>query len=148
MSERLPLSILVVEDEALLAMQLQMLIEDCGHEVAGWACDLDEARALVDRVLPDLAFVDVHLADGPTGVDLAAHLRKRGVPTVFMTANAKRVPENFVGAIGIIAKPYTAGSVCAALRYLHEGVRSPPPSFSLPTGLTLSPTFSERWLGG
>ena len=145
MSEGRPLAILVVEDEALVAMQLQMLIEDCGHDVAGWASDFEEARGLAERVHSDLALVDIHLADGPTGTDVAAHMRERDIPVVFMTANVKRVPEHFIGAIGIIAKPYTASSVCAALRYLHDGVRNPPPSGSLPAGLTLSPAFLERW---
>ena len=148
MNEASPLSILVVEDEALVAMELQMLIEDCGHGVAGWACDLHEAQVLAARVRSDIAFVDIHLADGPTGTLVAEHLRERDVLVVFMTANAKRVPSHFVGAIGVMAKPYTANSVCAALRYLHAGVRNPPPSSSLPTGLTLSPTFSERWASG
>ncbi len=145
MTEYRPLAVLVVEDEALVAMQLQMLIEDTGHDVAGWACDLDEARRIVERLRPDLALVDMHLADGPTGAEVAAHLRERDIPVVFMTANAKRVPVGFVGAIGIIAKPYTAASVRSALSYLHSGVRNPPPGGSLPAGLTLSPSFSERW---
>ena len=148
MSEESPLAIIVVEDEALIAMQLQMLIEDAGHGVAGWACDLEEACGLAGRVHSDLALVDIHLADGPTGTEVAERLRECAIPVVFMTANAKRVPDHFVGAIGIIAKPYTAGSVMAALRYLHAGVRNPPPIVSLPAGLTLSPSFSERWVSG
>ena len=145
MNHKNPLSILVVEDQALVAMQLQLLVEDAGHDIVGLAADLDEAREIVDRVAIDLAFVDIHLADGPTGTALASHLRERRIAVVFMTANAKRVPADFVGAIGIIAKPYTANSVCAALAYLHAGVRNPPPLCDLPSGLRLSPTFSERW---
>ena len=145
MSERSPLAILVVEDQALVAMQLQMLIEDAGHDVVGWACDLDEACGLAGKVHSDLALVDIHLADGPTGTEVAEHLRKREIPVVFMTANVKRVPSHFVGAIGIIAKPYTAAGVRAALHYLHAGVRNPPPLAALPVGLTLSPAFTELW---
>lgn len=140
-----PLSVLVVEDEALVAMELQLLIEDAGHDVAGWATDLDEAYGLLNQVHADLALVDVHLADGPTGPRLAEHLRECGIPVVFMTANAKRVPDDFVGAVGIIAKPYTASCVVAALSYLLAGMRDPPPAAALPSGLKLSPVFTERW---
>ena len=145
MSDLRPLSVLIVEDEALIAMELQLLVEDAGHALTGWATDSEEATAIVERYPVDLALVDVHLADGPTGARLAANLGRRGIPVVFMTANAKRIPEDFVGALGVLAKPYTSGSVIAALGYLHVGVLNPPPPSVLPTGLTLSPDFAMRW---
>ena len=145
MTDLRPLSILVVEDQALIAMELQMLIEDAGHSSSGWATDRREADVIAGRTVIDLALVDIHLADGPTGGHVAADLRRRNIPVVFMTANAKRVPEDFAGAIGILAKPYTASAVAAVLEYLHSGVLDPPPCLGLPSGLTLSPMFAERW---
>lgn len=62
-----------------------------------------------------------------------------------MTANPKRIPDNFAGAIGVIVKPYTMHGVTAALRYLHEGVRRPPPVSALPVGFTLSPSYRSAW---
>ncbi len=148
MSEHPPLSVIVVEDQALLALELQYLIEDAGHGVAGWACCFAEAAALVGagRAPPDLAFVDIHLADGVTGPAIAAHLQAHGVAVVYMTANAKRIPTDFAGAVGVIAKPYTSTSVLAALDFLHGGVRNPPPSLSLPPGLRLSPSYAQSWV--
>ena len=142
-----PLSILVVEDQALLAMELQYLIEDAGHSVVGWACCFDEAAAVVEavRAPPDLAFVDIHLADGVTGTAIAAHLQARGVAVVYMTANAMRIPADFAGAVGVMAKPYTSTSVLAALDFLHLGMRDPPPTLALPAGLRLSPHYAESW---
>ncbi len=141
-----PLRVLIVEDEALLAMELEGLVEDAGHMVVGWATSSGEARELVDATEADIAFVDVHLTDGPTGVSVAEYIeRKRCSMVVFMTANPKRIPENFAGAIGVIAKPYTMNGLMAALRYLHEGVRKPPPVSALPVGFTLSPTFKTSW---
>ncbi|RJG44608.1 MULTISPECIES: response regulator [unclassified Mesorhizobium] len=141
-----PLKVLIVEDEALLAMELEMLVEDAGHSVVGWATSFDEARRLVDEVDADIAFVDVHLNDGPTGVDVAQYIGDTEQSmVVFMTANPKRIPENFAGAIGVIAKPYTLNGLMAALRYLQEGVHTPPPVSSLPVGFTLSPNFALNW---
>ncbi len=141
-----PLRVLIVEDEALLAMELEGLIEDAGHRVVGWATSSKRARELVDTVEADLAFVDMHLSDGPTGAEVAAYIREHHASmVVFLTANPKRVPEDFAGAVGVIAKPYTMNGLMAALRYLYEGVRAPPPASQQPVGFTLSPTYRDRW---
>lgn len=144
-----PLKVLIVEDEALLAMELESLVEDAGHSVVGWATSSAEARRLVDTLQADLAFVDVHLTDGPTGVAVAQyisdHMRSM---VVFMTANPKRIPDNFAGAVGVIAKPYTVNGVMAALRYLQEGVRRPPPVSTRPAGFSLSPHYRSAWQQG
>lgn len=141
-----PLNVLIVEDEALLAMELESLVEDAGHKVVGWATSSKEARAMVDTVDADLAFVDIHLTDGPTGVDVAEYIaRTKNSMVVFITANPKRVPENFAGAVGVIGKPYTMNGLLAALQYLQEGVRRPPPISTLPVGFTLSPAYKTTW---
>ena len=141
-----PLRVLVIEDEALLAMELEALIEDAGHEVVGWATSADDARVLVDEVEADLAFVDVHLRDGSSGIDVASYIEERkSAMVVFLTANPRRLPENFAGAVGVIAKPYTINGLMAALGYLQEGVRRPPPVSVLPVGFTLSPDFARNW---
>lgn len=143
-----PLRILIVEDEALLAMELEGLIEDAGHEVVGWATSSKEARELIDTVMADVAFLDVHLADGPTGVSVAEYVRDSGKTiSVFMTANPKRLPDHFAGAVGVISKPYTVNGLMAALRYLEEGVRRPPPTSRRPVGFTLSPDYASQWNG-
>ncbi len=144
---RAPLSILVVEDHALVAMELEAIIEAAGHVSAGWAMSASEADALVAALpeLPDLALVDVNLGDGPSGIDVAQRLRDHDVEVVFMTANAKRLAEDMHGAIGIMAKPYSSRAVHAALSYLHDGVRDPPPAVALPSGLVLSPRYERHW---
>lgn len=141
-----PLRVLIIEDEALLAMELEALVEDAGHSVVGWATNSSEARELVATTEADIAFVDVHLTDGPTGVDVARHIAEHKASiVVFMTANPKRIPEEFEGAAGVIAKPYTMNGLTAALRYLQEGVRRPPPASLRPAGFTLFPAYSVAW---
>lgn len=141
-----PLKVLVVEDEALLAMELESLVEEAGHSVVGWATSASEAREIVDTVEADIAFVDIHLSDGATGIDVARYINDKQSPmVVFMTANPKRIPEHFEGAVGVIAKPYTMNGLLSALRYLQEGVRRPPPVSVLPSGFSLSPAFKTVW---
>jgi CheY-like chemotaxis protein len=116
------LRILIVEDEILIALELESLLQDLGHDVVGIASSSKDAIALGQEIKPDLAFVDIHLADGPTGVDVARQLAAQHQVTVlFMTANAKRIPEDFAGAWGVIAKPYTERGVREALAYVMAG---------------------------
>ena len=141
-----PLRVIIVEDEGILAIQLESILQDAGHEVVGWALSLADARGLVDRVEADLAFVDVHLADGPTGIQVAEYIgQTRAAMVVFMTANPKMLPADLAGAAGVIAKPYTQAGLLAALRYLHEGVRAPPPTCLKPGGLVLSSALRDTW---
>jgi two-component system, response regulator PdtaR len=122
LSSEKPLRILVVEDEILIALELESLLQDLGHEVVGMAASSAEALSLGQELKPDLAFVDVHLSDGPTGIDVARVLAaQQQVTVLFMTANAKRIPEDFAGAWGVIAKPYTERGVREALSYVMAG---------------------------
>jgi CheY-like chemotaxis protein len=108
-----------VEDELLIALELESLLQDEGHDVVGIAASSAEALALTAKLAPDLAFVDIHLSDGPTGIEVARQLADQNDVTVlFMTANAKRIPEDFAGARGVIAKPYTERGVKEALAYV------------------------------
>ncbi|HEY8578319.1 MAG TPA: response regulator, partial [Beijerinckiaceae bacterium] len=69
---------------------------------------------------PDLALLDVHLADGPTGVELGRRLRAEGCEVVFVTANAKRVPADLAATAGVLGKPYSAGALQRQLHGAHE----------------------------
>ncbi|MFH6782275.1 MULTISPECIES: response regulator [Methylobacterium] len=134
-----PLRILIVEDEAFIALELECLLEEAGHVPVGVASRSAEAIALARDLAPDVALVDIHLADGPTGVAVAQALSARaGTTVLFTTANAKRVPADFAGAAGIIAKPYSERVIRAALAYVggryHGGVPAEPPD-----GVVLAP---------
>ncbi len=139
-----PLRVLIVEDEALLLMQLEMTLEDEGHIIVGTAMSSAEAINVAEQTRPDLAFVDIHLLDGPTGLTVAQHLRAKGETlVVFVTANAKRVPDDYVGAAGLIAKPYSQNGIVSAIKYLHQCIRRPPPRIDLPLGFTLAPAYRQ-----
>jgi len=141
-----PFKVLIVEDEALIAMELEGLVEDAGHEVAGWASTFEEARALIEAKKPDVAFVDLQLADGHTGLDIARFINaNHSSVVVFMTANPGWLPDDYLGAVGVMAKPYSMNGVLSALRYLHEGIRRPPPVSRRPAGFTLSPAYKTAW---
>jgi two-component system, response regulator PdtaR len=140
------LRVLIVEDEILLAMDLEFILEDCGCEVAGIATCAKQAFEIAASTQPTLAFVDVNLSDGPTGIEVARILsRELSVPVVFMTANAARLPSDFAGALGVIGKPYTVSGLSAAVSYLGQGILRPPPTAALPGCLSLSSEYTKNW---
>lgn len=145
MSDR-PLDVLIVEDEVLLATELEFLVEEVGCHTVGHAMSSDEAVAMAHDLHPDLALVDVHLRDGPTGVEVVRRIHDDcGGVALFMTANLKRLPDDFAGACGVIGKPYSQHGVRTALSYLttclREGRAPGPP----PVGLELAPDYSALW---
>jgi CheY-like chemotaxis protein len=144
-----PLDVLIVEDEVLLAEELAFLVQEAGLHEIGRAMSSGEAVALACEFTPDLALVDVHLKDGPTGVDAARLIVEDcGAVVLFMTANVKRLPADYAGACGVIGKPYTEHAVKMALGYLEvclrEGRAPGPP----PLGLSLAPRYRDLWGGG
>jgi CheY-like chemotaxis protein len=142
-----PLSILVVEDEFIIAMDIEMMIEDAGHQVFGTGASLRDVEAMPTEKAPDVALVDMQLAQGSTGLEVNAEIRARWPDTavVFVTANPKKIPEDFDGAYGVIAKPFSASGFVAALKYLEEGVCDPPPVSPEPGSFVASPAFAAQW---
>jgi two-component system, response regulator PdtaR len=136
-----PPRILIVEDEILIAFELESLLQDEEFEPVGIAPTSQDALTLARDLGPDLALVDIHLADGPTGVEVARRLTEAGVTVLFMTANAKRIPDDFAGAVGVIAKPYTERAVRNAVHYVIDRLRGGDPG-EVPENVSLSPAWT------
>jgi DNA-binding response OmpR family regulator len=110
------MKILIVEDEALVARSLEFLLKLDDHRITGIAGDIAAAVASVDREKPDLALVDMRLARGSSGYDVAVALHGRGVLCFFLTGNVPvdACPEV---ALGCIEKPYSEAVLQAALKF-------------------------------
>jgi len=114
----MPARILIIEDEALVAMELRFVLEDLGHAVVGIASDALTARSIVRETDVDLALVDIHLSDGPTGIELGRELgQQQGVTVLFMTANPGMVRDGVAGTIGVLSKPTDERAVQFAVDY-------------------------------
>lgn len=141
-----PLRVLLVEDQFLIAKQLEVIIEGEGHNVIGIATNRDEACNLAIAAEPDIAFVDISLADGPTGMEVADFIAENcRAEVVFTTANKRRLPPDFCGAIGIVEKPFTRAGMVAALNYIAEQVRKTRMNMERPESLQLSPRYLALW---
>lgn len=130
MSDRL--RILIVEDEPMLAFQLEDELVGAGHEIVGHAMSSGEALRLADTEAPDLVLLDVQLADGHTGVATARALASNPAMVLFLTASARSLPTDMAGALGVIDKPWSNRGLVDALAFLAKGhstgVRPPPPT--------------------
>ena len=126
--------ILIVEDEMLVAFELESILADAGAEPIGIAPDLATAEEFLDQEI-DLALVDLNLRDGLTGPQIGERLGARGVTVLFVTANPRQLGNGISGTIGVLTKPTDAETVVAAVDYAL-GIRlgqtpAPPPSLKL-----------------
>ncbi|NIX76805.1 response regulator [Microvirga terricola] len=109
--------ILIIEDEPLIAMDLEALVESLGHNVTGIARTRTEAVKLASVKRPGLILADIQLADGSSGLDAVNDLLKAfEVPVIFITA----YPERFLTGerpepAFLIAKPFQPANVSAVI---------------------------------
>lgn len=132
----MPAKILIVEDEMLIALEVEALLADVGHEVVGIAPDLPTALHLADQPI-DVALVDLNLRDGLTGPEIAKRLAEReGTVVLFVTANPRILGNGVPGAVGVLTKPVDEQTVRAAVDYaLH--VRRGEHGLKPPAALTM-----------
>lgn len=129
--------ILIIEDEALVAMELRFVLEDLGYEVADVCATAKSALDTVRETDVDLALVDIHLSDGATGIELGRRLgQEMGVSVLFMTANPGMVREGVAGTIGVLSKPTDERAVQTAVDYALRRRQGEPTQYA-PPGLQL-----------
>ena len=114
-----PQSILVVEDEGVVAQDIQSTIGRIGHEVAGWATTAEEAVALAEERHPDLVLMDIRLSGEVDGITAAEQIRQRfDIPVIFLTAFADDETlsrAKTVGPFGYILKPFDESDLRIAI---------------------------------
>lgn len=139
------LSVLIVEDQAILAMDLELTLTESGCDVIGCTMDAPSSLALAAQERPDLAFVDLNLLDGLTGPRIARELvRDHGAAVVFLTANPEQIPEGFGGALGAVVKPFDERTIRAVVDFARgfirgQAVGAAPRRFRMAPWLTRAP---------
>lgn len=117
------LRVLVIEDEAVIAMTAEDMIEQLGHAVAGQAATLDEALSQVNRCDFDLALLDINL-NGLMSTPVAHALRAAGKTFIFTTGYGTSGPHDAFEGVLVVTKPYTLATLekaicCATDRALN-----------------------------
>jgi CheY-like chemotaxis protein len=114
------LSILIVEDEALIAMLLAEVLAGMGHEVCAIASTEAEAVAAAARHAPDLMIVDARLRDGSGVSAVSQILRDRFVPHIFITGDLSGISALRPGAT-VLEKPFAELDLFRAIARSLEG---------------------------
>lgn len=129
------LRILLVEDEALVAMLIEDALGLHGHVVVGVADTTEAALRIADAERPDLALCDIRLAEGDTGVVVARGLADRGIPSLFLCGGCPPRSDNPL-IIGCVAKPFHSGQIRVAVR-IARAIADGRAITCVPPGLTL-----------
>ena len=109
--------VLIIEDEPVIAADIEALVRELGHRVLDMASTRTEAVAAVAQKAPGLVLADIQLADGSSGVDAVKDILQRfDVPVIFITAFPERLltgerPEPTF----LITKPFQPETVKAAI---------------------------------
>ena len=91
-AEQLASRVLIIEDEPLIALDIEGLVTDIGHEVVGVAATHKEALEIAREKRPELILADIQLADGSSGIDAVNEiLMELNVPIIFVTAYPERL---------------------------------------------------------
>jgi len=115
--EELASRVLIIEDESIIALDLESLVSDMGHEVTGIATTRDDAVRMAKEQEPNLILTDIQLADSSSGIDAAtAILKDFDIPVIFITAYPERLltgerPEPTY----LITKPFSRETVRATI---------------------------------
>ncbi|POR05681.1 hypothetical protein AU468_00465 [Alkalispirochaeta sphaeroplastigenens] len=103
-------SILIVEDERIVALDIQTRLESLGFRVVGIARDGETALRLADAESPDLALMDIQIVGDLDGIEVARHIHEHfGIPSIFLTAFSDRqnlARAKAAQAYGYLLKPF------------------------------------------
>ncbi len=113
------LSILLVEDEALIAMMAQDMLESLGHGVVRIATNLADAEAAIDDCSFDAALLDVNL-NGDSSLPIARRLTARNLPFAFTTGYGAAGIPSVSGNSAVLTKPYSITELEVVLDMLEN----------------------------
>ncbi|KPH07839.1 response regulator [Rhizobium acidisoli] len=108
------MKVMIVEDDNIIALELERIAQEAGHQTVGPLSTVEQALAYAPR--SDVALVDLSLSDGVSGAQLARRLIDRfGVDVIFVTGSPENVGNGIEGALDVISKPFTDERIVSAL---------------------------------
>ncbi len=125
-------SVLIVEDEGLIALHLSEILEKSGYRVTGIAYSGEMVLRDFEKLpLPDIILMDIALAGAIDGIETARQIRRRhDIPVIFLTAysSRNRIDEAaVVSPYGYLTKPVMSDDLFAAIRSALDRNHSHPP---------------------
>jgi two-component sensor histidine kinase/CheY-like chemotaxis protein len=127
--------VLIAEDDLLMADMLADVLIESGYEVCGIARTVDEGVTLGELHRPDLALLDMRLAGGGLGTEIAARLdRTGGLGILYATGNAGQLHLTKGDGEAYLGKPYRSADVIRSLKIVEEIIRTGMASRPFPDG--------------
>jgi DNA-binding response OmpR family regulator len=108
------LKVMIAEDDLMIADMIEEALAGAGYETCGIARTVTQGVALGRLHHPDLAIVDMRLAEGDLGTDIVAQLADLGMGVLYASGNVPQVVSVATGG-GCIAKPYQFNDLLRAL---------------------------------
>lgn len=130
--------LLVAEDEFVVALDLEISLEEKGYAVCGIALTAEDVVRLAERSPVDLAVIDVNLAGGSNGLEAVKLMRERfSVPSIVVSGHARSEEAKAAGAVGLMSKPIDIKQLLRLIEYVlgkdREGATGTAPrGFLLP----------------
>lgn len=113
------MQVLIVEDEALLALDLKQMLTRLGHEVVASVNNLDDAQRHIEQDAFDLAIIDINL-NGNNGAELLPRLKNQERPVIVATGYDTSNVDGDLAAYPCLHKPYDVKDLRAALKKATE----------------------------
>ncbi len=114
--------VLVVEDEPIIALNIQTVLLDLGYRPVGPAASINEATTLLEQRKFDAAILDVTLPDGES-YSLAESLVERGIPVVFATGRHIEISSPRLADTPALSKPFDLTELERNIEILHDKVQ-------------------------
>jgi CheY-like chemotaxis protein len=118
MTDARQLRILIVEDEMMIALDLEQLLTEFGYDVCGMARTAGEAIEKATLLRPDFIVTDIQLAQGSNGLDAAREMQSRfNIPSFILSSQVDLVPAQSMPCanLGVLAKPFSPAHLRSAL---------------------------------
>ncbi len=114
-------SVLIVEDEALIAMDMELALTDLGWRIVGPASTANEALGLIERSAPDVAVLDFNLRNG-TSEGVASDLIAKDIPLLFLSGDGRTTSRvDGLSQCPVLTKPVEINEIHTALEQLLGG---------------------------
>jgi DNA-binding response OmpR family regulator len=134
------LKVLIAEDDLMVADMVEEVLVDSGYEVCGIARTVTEGAALGRRHKPDLAVIDMRLANGGLGTEIAAQLAAHGrLGVLYATGNLSRIVLTAADGDACVAKPYGSADLLRGLQIVADMVATGAASPPFPHGFQVLP---------
>jgi two-component SAPR family response regulator len=118
-------TILIVEDQALIALNIEDVVREIGATMVGSATQLSDALPLVETASWDAAFLDIKLANGEMVYPVAERLQAKGVAFAFLTACDGEIDARY-SDVPVLRKPFSLTELESCLQGLVCGSRPKP----------------------